>query len=204
MTLPIEFDTTAVRQRIARGVQLLGATLAALVPVALASSNTLEGVRTVQPGTSPRSKAAQVKSFAIRLPAPGWDVVRRGHRDSTIADDTIVVQVPVSLVRSGDHLAVDVVGAEAHLEAVRSARPRAPSLETGARDSLLGHLIGSWVLRGHMGGKDVVHDVTCRWVLGGEYVEMHEVSRDRTSAKTPAYEAIVYLVHDPHSHEYGA
>lgn len=72
------------------------------------------------------------------------------------------------------------------------------------RDSLLDHLIGRWVLRGHMAGKDVVHDVTFHWVLGGEYVEMHEVSRERTARQTPAYEAIVYLVHDPHSHEYGA
>jgi len=71
------------------------------------------------------------------------------------------------------------------------------------RDSLLNHLIGGWVLRGHMAGKDVVHDVAFRWVLGGEYVEMHEVSRERTPTGTPSYEAIVYLVHDPHSHEYG-
>jgi len=59
------------------------------------------------------------------------------------------------------------------------------------RDSLLNHLIGRWVLRGPMAGKDVVHDVTFQWVLGAEYVEMHEVSRERTSAGTPAYEAIV-------------
>ena len=72
------------------------------------------------------------------------------------------------------------------------------------RDSLLNHLIGRWVLRGPMAGKGVVHDVTFQWVLGGEYVEMHEVSRERTPAGTPAYEAVAYLVHDPHSHEYGA
>jgi hypothetical protein len=72
------------------------------------------------------------------------------------------------------------------------------------RDSLLSHLIGHWVLRGHMAGKDVVHDVTCQWVLGGEYAEMHEMSREQTSPGTPAYEAIVYLVHDPHTYEYGA
>ena len=72
------------------------------------------------------------------------------------------------------------------------------------RDSLLNHLIGRWVLRGPIAGKAVVHDVKFRWVLGGEYVEMHEVSRERTSAGTPAYEAIVYLVRDPHTHEYAA
>ena len=76
--------------------------------------------------------------------------------------------------------------------------------QVAQRDSLLDHLIGRWVLRGRMAGQDVVHDVTFRWVLGGEYVEMHEVSRERTAARTPAYEAIVYLVHDPHTQEYGA
>ena len=72
------------------------------------------------------------------------------------------------------------------------------------RDSLLSRLTGHWVLRGPMAGKDVVHDVTFQWVLGGEYVEMHEVSRERTSAGTPAYEAIAYLVRDPHTHVYAA
>jgi hypothetical protein len=71
-------------------------------------------------------------------------------------------------------------------------------------DSLLNHLIGRWVLRGPMAGQEVVHDVTFQWVLGGEYVEMHEVSRERTSAGEPAYEAIVYLVRDPRTHEYAA
>lgn len=76
--------------------------------------------------------------------------------------------------------------------------------QTVARDSLLDRLIGHWALRGPMAGQNVVHDVTFEWVLGGEYVRMHEVSRERTAARTPAYEAIVYLVHDPHSHQYGA
>jgi hypothetical protein len=69
-------------------------------------------------------------------------------------------------------------------------------------DSLLTHLIGHWVLRGPMAGKQVVHDVTFRWVLDSEYVEMHEVSQERTVTGAPAYEAIVYLVRDPRTHEY--
>jgi hypothetical protein len=72
------------------------------------------------------------------------------------------------------------------------------------RDSLLDHLVGHWVLRGPMAGKSVVHDVTFTWVLGTEYVEMHEVSRERTATGSPAYEAIVYLGCDPHTHEYAA
>jgi len=72
------------------------------------------------------------------------------------------------------------------------------------RDSLLDHLIGAWVLRGPMAGQNVTHDVTFQWVLGNEYVEMTEVSRERTAAGVPTYEAIVYLVHDPHTQDYGA
>jgi hypothetical protein len=71
-------------------------------------------------------------------------------------------------------------------------------------DSLLNHLIGNWVLRGPMAGKQVVHDVTFRWVLDSEYVEMHEVSRERTASGTAAYEAIVYLGRDSTTHEYAA
>ena len=70
------------------------------------------------------------------------------------------------------------------------------------RDSLLNHMIGRWVLRGPMAGKQVVHDVTFEWVLGGEYVAMHEISRERMPGGKPAYEAIVYLVRDPHTHDY--
>lgn len=78
--------------------------------------------------------------------------------------------------------------------------PGAPSRP----DSLLDRLIGHWVLRGPMAGQQVVHDVTFRWVLDSEYVEMHEVSRERAPNGRPAYEAIVYLVHDPHTGEYAA
>ena len=76
--------------------------------------------------------------------------------------------------------------------------------QTVERDTLLARMIGHWVLRGEIAHQQVVHDVTFDWVLGGEYVEMHEISRERTPAGAPAYEAIVYLVHDPHTHEYAA
>lgn len=81
----------------------------------------------------------------------------------------------------------------------------AQTAPTPARpDSLLDRLIGHWVLRGPMAGREVVHDVTVRWVLDSEYVELHEVSRERAANGRPAYEAIVYLVHDPHTGEYAA
>ena len=72
------------------------------------------------------------------------------------------------------------------------------------RDSLLDRLTGNWVLRGPMAGKNVVHDVSVRWVLGNEYVEVHEVSREKTRAGSPEYEAIVYIGRDAKTREYAA
>ena len=85
------------------------------------------------------------------------------------------------------------------LLAASSARAQSP-----APDSLLDRLIGHWVLTGTIAHQQVVHDVTFAWVLGNEYVEMHEVSRGRTATGAPAYEAIVYLGCDPKTHEYSA
>lgn len=71
-------------------------------------------------------------------------------------------------------------------------------------DSLLGRLIGTWVLRGDIARKQVVHDVTCQWVLNREYVQMREVSRKRRADGAPDYEAIVYIGRDPQSKQYAA
>lgn len=90
------------------------------------------------------------------------------------------------------------------LAALFSTVPLAAHAQAARRDSLLDHLIGAWVLRGPMAGQNVTHDVTFQWVLGGEYVQMREISRERTAAGLPMYEAIVYLVHDPHTQDYGA
>ena len=73
---------------------------------------------------------------------------------------------------------------------------------TNAPDPLLDRLIGHWVLQGRMAGQQVTHDVSCEWRLGNEYVEMHDISRERAPNGSPAYEAIVYLGRDPRTHEY--
>jgi hypothetical protein len=69
-------------------------------------------------------------------------------------------------------------------------------------DPLLEHLVGTWVLRGTIAGQQVVHDVTCKWVLGAEYVEIREVSREKAPNGSPEYEAIVYVGSDPKTHRY--
>jgi hypothetical protein len=76
------------------------------------------------------------------------------------------------------------------------------SAQTAQPDPLLDRLIGPWVLRGTIAGKQVVHDVTCNWVLGAEYVEIREVSREKAPSGAPEYEAIVYVGRDPKTHQY--
>lgn len=69
-------------------------------------------------------------------------------------------------------------------------------------DSLLDRLIGQWVLQGTIAGSQTTHDVSFEWVLGRGYVQLHEVSRERTAAGAPEYEAIVYIARDQRSGQY--
>lgn len=69
-------------------------------------------------------------------------------------------------------------------------------------DELLGRLAGSWILRGTIEGQPVTHDVDARWVLEGNYVQLHELARETDSDGRPAYEAIVYLDWEPEPGEY--
>jgi hypothetical protein len=69
-------------------------------------------------------------------------------------------------------------------------------------DSLFNRLIGHWVLQGTIARQSTTHDVTFEWLLGREYVQMHEVSRERGSDGKPAYEAVVLFGRDPRSGEY--
>jgi hypothetical protein len=68
-------------------------------------------------------------------------------------------------------------------------------------DSLFPRLVGRWVLRGTIARKQTVHDVSFEWLLNREYVQMHEVSRERKPVGTPAYEAVVLLGRDPQTGE---
>lgn len=67
---------------------------------------------------------------------------------------------------------------------------------------LLDHLAGKWVLKGTIGGKQATHDVQARWVLRHEYLELHEVSREKEENGEPAYEAIVFVSWEPKASQY--
>jgi hypothetical protein len=69
-------------------------------------------------------------------------------------------------------------------------------------DSLFPRLIGHWELRGTIARQTTVHDVTFEWLLGRAYVQMHEVSRERTPSGTPAYEAVVLFGRDAQTGAY--
>jgi hypothetical protein len=69
-------------------------------------------------------------------------------------------------------------------------------------DSLFPRLVGRWVLRGTIARQHTVHDVSFDWLLGREYVQMHEVSRERAQDGTPAYEAVVLFGRDPKTGAY--
>ena len=67
---------------------------------------------------------------------------------------------------------------------------------------LLDHLVGDWVLTGSIAGKQATHEVQARWVLRHEYLELHEVSREKEQNGDPAYEAIVLFSWDPKTNQY--
>lgn len=84
------------------------------------------------------------------------------------------------------------------LLAVQPAVAQAPAF----RDSLLDRMIGEWVLEGTIAGAHTTHDVSFAWVLGHQYVRLHEVARERDAEGKPAYEAIVFIGWDEPSQRY--
>ena len=70
------------------------------------------------------------------------------------------------------------------------------------RDALLDRFAGRWVLTGTIAGKPAMHDVTADWVLGHQYLRVHEVARERGADGQPAYQADVYVGWDPKARTY--
>jgi hypothetical protein len=70
------------------------------------------------------------------------------------------------------------------------------------KDPLLERLAGAWVLRGTIAGQETTHDVVAEWVLGHQYLQIHEVSREKDATGQPQYEAIVLIGWDAGAREY--
>lgn len=67
---------------------------------------------------------------------------------------------------------------------------------------LLDRLAGDWVLQGMIAAKQTTHDVQASWVLNHEYLELHEISREKNASGGAAYEAIVYMSWDVKAQQY--
>ncbi len=70
------------------------------------------------------------------------------------------------------------------------------------KDPLLDRLAGSWILQGTIAGHETTHDIESEWVLGHEYLRLHETSREKNAQGQPAYEAIIFIEWDASSNEY--
>jgi hypothetical protein len=70
------------------------------------------------------------------------------------------------------------------------------------QDALLDSLIGTWVLQGSIAGRETTHDIVSEWVLGHQYVRLHEVSREKNAKGQAAYEAIVFIGWEQSSSQY--
>ncbi len=70
------------------------------------------------------------------------------------------------------------------------------------QDSLLDHFIGNWILHGTIASGETTHDVAAEWVLGHQYLQIHEISREKNPDSSPVYEAIVYIGRDQAAGEY--
>jgi len=68
--------------------------------------------------------------------------------------------------------------------------------------TLLNHLAGNWLLKGMIAGKQTTHDIQAQWVLHHEYLQLHEVSREKDVHGQPAYEAIILLSWDEKLNQY--
>jgi len=69
-------------------------------------------------------------------------------------------------------------------------------------DPLLEHLAGQWVMEGTVRTQHTTHDVTFTWVLAHQYLQMHEISREKDSTGKAIYEALVYFGWDPALNQY--
>ena len=76
------------------------------------------------------------------------------------------------------------------------------SQQTTFQDSLLEHMVGKWVLQGTIAGKETTHDIVAEWVLGHQYMQFHETSREKNAVGQAEYEAIVFIGWDQPSSQY--
>jgi hypothetical protein len=69
-------------------------------------------------------------------------------------------------------------------------------------DEFLDRLIGSWNLSGTMGSVELRQRVNARWVIQGQFLEVHCIEEGSVTQDQPLYEAVYMLGYDSQSGEY--
>ena len=74
--------------------------------------------------------------------------------------------------------------------------------QAAVHDQLLDHMTGNWVLQGTIMGQENTHDISAEWVLGHQFVRIHEVAREKNAQGLPDYEAMVFVGWDQPTGDY--
>lgn len=74
--------------------------------------------------------------------------------------------------------------------------------QTTSQDSLLDCMLGKWLLQGTIAGTETSHDIITERVLGRQYVQLKEVSREKDINGKPLYEAIVFICWEQKLNQY--
>ncbi|MFN0111702.1 MAG: hypothetical protein ACKVZH_22830 [Blastocatellia bacterium] len=69
-------------------------------------------------------------------------------------------------------------------------------------EALMEKMTGKWVMRGTIDNEKVTHDVYVDRILNRQYVRIHEVSREKTAAGEPSYEAWIHIAWDNANKEF--
>ena len=63
-------------------------------------------------------------------------------------------------------------------------------------------MVGKWILQGTIAGQETTHDINIDWVLGHQYVQLREFSREKDSEGRPPYKAIVFITREETQNRY--
>jgi hypothetical protein len=69
-------------------------------------------------------------------------------------------------------------------------------------DEFLHRLVGLWTLTGKMGSTELRQKVNARWVIQGQFLEVHCIEAGSATQDQPLYEAVYMLGYDSQSKEY--
>ncbi|MGD8405380.1 MAG: hypothetical protein PVJ21_17105 [Anaerolineales bacterium] len=69
-------------------------------------------------------------------------------------------------------------------------------------DVFLDKLVGSWTLTGNMGSTELRQKVNARWVIQGQFLEVHCIDEGSDTQDQPLYEAVYMLGYHDESEAY--